>query len=330
MTSDKHTHEAALTTTQYTEVVGTSMTDEEDFKLQRDEFAAELHKYTDRKIVSYTFRNTSVLYNSLGIADNHTLDRLEAHIVTPRIESARTRLSFLESHKELCSFSTLRSIHKHLFQDLYPAVAGHPRHINIQKPFEGKPFRFPYFSDVNASAHAIFSEIWKDTRLIAPSSSEAFLDAFASYYVRLYNVHTFREGNTRTLGILFEEIAKRAGYSCHLLDMESLADKASHYQAIYSAMKQNDPTIFRDWLQQNSVLPSRENETASSIRSKSTPLSRSTISESWVDTLTASQFNARIDNLGLILSRTQRNTASFRMTEAEREADRTVKSLGLL
>lgn len=151
----------------------------------------------------------SVLRNKLDIRDAATLERIERRLVVQRIAEGAPGGSFDLDH--------LRSIHRHLFQDVYD-WAGELRTVEISKG--GSQFQFRRFIETG------MADIHK--RLVARNFlTELTATGFASEAGAIMGdvnyVHPFREGNGRVQLLYLEQLARQAG---HPLDLTKL-DKTS-------------------------------------------------------------------------------------------------------
>ncbi len=141
----------------------------------------------------YLYEGTDVLKNLLDIRDKEKLDEAEADYVTYRLkEIAQTPLS------GNYDFAHLLDMHKHIFQDIYE-WAGQQRKLNIYKEepvLGGLSIDYSDMFDIPKDSERILSEMrgkaWKE--MDAHEAALQFSDSLA----KLWKVHPFREGNTRT------------------------------------------------------------------------------------------------------------------------------------
>ncbi|GEK37345.1 Fic/DOC family protein [Enterococcus thailandicus] len=142
----------------------------------------------------YVIPGTDVLKNHLGITDKVLLDKAEADI---------TYLKLLDidawfEDKPL-NYETLLAIHEYIFGDLYP-WAGQLRTIDIFKEEEvlgGVSLRYGETSSLAEQIVAILDELnqvsWSEISL------EETIPLFSDLIAKLWLIHPFREGNTRTI-----------------------------------------------------------------------------------------------------------------------------------
>lgn len=106
-------------------------------------------------------------------------------------------------------FVELLLIHHQLFKDVYD-WAGKIRTVDIKKNTKGAEY-FLIVAKINDPASYIFGELAKESHLQGLSKEE-FVDRLAYFYDQLNYIHPFREGNGRAQRVLWNRIAKDAGY----------------------------------------------------------------------------------------------------------------------
>ena len=141
----------------------------------------------------YLYENSDVLKNKLDIRTQDELNDAEADYVVYRLKELAMNPLPGEYNSE-----HLLKMHHYIFQDLYE-WAGEPRIIAIYKEEDvlgGMSIEYSDPFDIVKDIHDIFSDMrekhWKvmDRR----QATVEFCDSLA----RLWKVHPFREGNTRT------------------------------------------------------------------------------------------------------------------------------------
>ncbi len=133
----------------------------------------------------YTYENSTVLVNKLGLRDQSALDDFEAEI-----SNARADEPLPEGELDFAHYCAVR---KHLFQDVRYDWAGIPRTVRISK--QGNPFCFP--EHVDAQASQLFSEL-KAAKFLEELPPAEFSTKAAHFLAELNAIHAFREGNGRT------------------------------------------------------------------------------------------------------------------------------------
>ena len=167
----------------------------------------------------YLYEDCSVLKNLLNIKNENELDLAES-------ELSRANMMLLYE-QGFCDFSAkgICSIHKYLFGDIYE-WAGKYRIINIQKREDILGGISVWYSnddtiddDLNSAWAKINDVDWQNL------SREDFAKKVARLFPALWQVHPFREGNTRTIVMLMTFFTEHYGY---YFDQELLARSAGY------------------------------------------------------------------------------------------------------
>ena len=154
----------------------------------------------------YLYPDSSVLQNKLGIQDEKALDIAEAEL-----SRANMMLLYEKGFSDFTS-NGLCSIHKELFGDVYE-WAGEYRKINIQKResiLAGKSVWYSNCTDIESD----LEKAWKKVNRInwKTLSKEEFAKKLSILFPAIWQVHPFREGNTRTIVMLITFFAEHYGY----------------------------------------------------------------------------------------------------------------------
>jgi len=167
----------------------------------------------------YLYDDVPVLRNTLSIKDEKTLDLIEA-------EQSRANMMLLyEQGFHDFSPAGLQTIHRFLFGDIYD-WAGKFRIINIEKREKLLAGRSVWYSNDEAIAddlEKVFLDIQKQKWNTL--SKESFVAAISRLFARLWQVHPFREGNTRTVVMMLTFFVEDQGY---FMDQELLAQCAGY------------------------------------------------------------------------------------------------------
>ena len=99
-----------------------------------------------------------------------------------------------------------RSIHRHLFQDVYD-WAGNPRTVRISK--DSSMFCFP--ENIESEATKLFAKL-RDDKFLNGLSPKDFSRKSAHFLAELNAIHAFREGNGRAQLSFFLLLADQAGH----------------------------------------------------------------------------------------------------------------------
>ena len=167
----------------------------------------------------YLYDDIAVLRNRLDIKDEKILDLIEA-------EQSRANMMLLyERGFDDFSAEGLCSIHQFLFGDIYD-WAGQFRIINIEKREKLLGGRSVWYSnddmiseELNAAFHSIQTIPWNTL------SKNAFVEALAKWFSKIWQIHPFREGNTRAVVMMLTFFVEFNG---HYMDQELLASAAGY------------------------------------------------------------------------------------------------------
>lgn len=167
----------------------------------------------------YLQENSNVLKNKLGITDETALDTAESMMV-------RTRMALLYN-SGFSDFSPtgVCKLHKTLFGDVYE-WAGKYREINIQKResiLAGKSVWYSNWDNIDKDLNSAWDKVnavnWKSL------THEDFAKGIAHLFPLIWQVHPFREGNTRTTVMLIALFVEYYGY---YFDYELMASSAGY------------------------------------------------------------------------------------------------------
>jgi cell filamentation protein len=168
----------------------------------------------------YVYEDVSVLKNLLGIKTADALERAEADITSIKlllVDGAVQSLSF--------GFLRLLAIHKHIFGDIFE-WAGTIRKIQIvkgERVLGGDTVRYSQPDVIEHDGAAVINELngvdW--SQLNAHETAVTFAKLIAA----LWQVHPFREGNTRTIITFATQFAEAHGFR---MDKTLLKDSAAY------------------------------------------------------------------------------------------------------
>ncbi len=167
----------------------------------------------------YLYDDIPVLRNRLDIRDEKTLDMIEAE------QSRQNMMLLYEQGFEDFTPEGLCKIHRALFGDIYDC-AGKYRIINIEKRERLLAGRSVWYSndvDIPQDLDDAFREIYKVRW--SQLSKEKFVHALARHFPKLWQIHPFREGNTRTVVMMMTFFVEYYGY---YMDQELLAASAGY------------------------------------------------------------------------------------------------------
>jgi len=168
----------------------------------------------------YIYDDVPVLKNLLGIKDADELERAEADITY-------LRLYEVDGAIQLTAFDFFRllAIHKHIFGDIYE-WAGTIRTIQMvkgERVLSGDTIRYALPDDIEYKSVAVLKKLnstnWK--MLGVHETAETFTKLIAA----LWQIHPFREGNTRTIITFATQFAEAHGFR---MDKTLLKDSAAY------------------------------------------------------------------------------------------------------
>lgn len=167
----------------------------------------------------YLIENSSVLKNLLGITNEDELDLAEAEL-----SRANMMLLYERGFSDFTSNGVCK-IHKTLFGDVYD-WAGEYRKINIRKREPILVGASVWYSNCNDIERDL-DKAWKELRKIEWNklSKEEFIKEITHKFPPLWQVHPFREGNTRTIVLLMTFFVEYYGY---YFDQELMAESAGY------------------------------------------------------------------------------------------------------
>lgn len=154
---------------------------------------------------SYCYEGTTVLKNIQDIHDQAALNAFEAAMTAQRSDEPLPSGQLSTAH--------YRTIHRHLFQDIY-SWAGRYRTVRIGKG--GNAFCYPEY--ITQEMKDLFADL-EQQQYFRNLSADDFVARAAHFVSTLNAIHPFREGNGRVQTTFLMLLAARAG---HLLDVEKL------------------------------------------------------------------------------------------------------------
>ncbi len=143
----------------------------------------------------YVYPNTNVLINKLNIKTPKELDDAENALVSLQIAY------LLINPLMITSVFDIKKVHKALFGDLYE-WAGENRKMNMYKEepiLGGLSVEYVDYRQIDASLTKLDQE-FKSVKWNSLSKKET-ISAIVSLISKLWRIHCFREGNTRTTTI---------------------------------------------------------------------------------------------------------------------------------
>lgn len=164
------------------------------------------HRFDTWESYFYPVPDDRTLRNLFDERDPDVLARLES------VEAAERQRELMAGEVAITrpyDADHLRTIHQHLFQDVYP-WAGEYRTVEIAKGV-GRSFAEAktgeidrYLSDVK---HLVDETEWPGL------DREAFAERAAAVFAYLNQAHPFREGNGRTAKVFMEQVAEQSRFT---------------------------------------------------------------------------------------------------------------------
>ena len=162
----------------------------------------------------YLIAGTDVLANKLGLKEQAALAKAEADLSFNRIRELKT--APVAGRFDL---KHLKAIHRYIFQDVY-AWAGQLRTIRMGKAeaaLGGRSIRYPdpqaRFPPDNLVARAEYAfDALAREQFLKGLSRAPFIEQFARHTTEIWEVHPFRDGNTRATLVFIQQVAREAGY----------------------------------------------------------------------------------------------------------------------
>jgi cell filamentation protein len=183
---------------------------------------------------SYCYPNSSILRNKLNIHDSEKLSEAERKLTALRIYTLQSK-----PIKGIFNLRYLQSIHKFIFQDIYP-WAGKLRTVNIAK---GNQFCNCMY--IESGSLPLFNELSNEHYLIG-TSTEKIPERLAYYLGEINVIHPFREGNGRTQRVFIQYLAQTAGYHVDFSNVsgqEMIEASAQAFNCDYRQMTEMFQTI---------------------------------------------------------------------------------------
>lgn len=168
----------------------------------------------------YLIPNSDVLKNKLGIHDRILLEKAEADITYLKLLDIDAWFENVPLNHE-----TFLDVHKYIFGDLYE-WAGQVRTIPIYKEevvLGGLSLNYGEVPSIHMQIKATIDEL--DQVTWSEISLEEMVPLFSDLIARLWLIHPFREGNTRTVMRFAGLFANAKGFP---LNSKFLRDHASY------------------------------------------------------------------------------------------------------
>lgn len=153
----------------------------------------------------YCYKGTNVLVNKMNIKDPVALEKYETSVIGLKLMALSKK--GITGKFDVSHFV---SIHKFLFEDIYP-FAGLFRTENIAKDY----FQFAEWEYIESELARLLTEL-KNENFLSHLSKEKFAERLAYYWAELNVLHPFREGNGRTTREFLRQLSLKNGYILNL------------------------------------------------------------------------------------------------------------------
>jgi len=155
----------------------------------------------------YLYEDVPVLKNKLNIKDSKALEKAESDITYVRLFDIDLAFS-----SDMFDYARLLAIHKYIFGDIYE-WAGTARKISITKGervLGGDTVRYSKPDDIEKDCGRVIKKL-NDTDWAVLSIDET-ADLFSKLIAEMWQVHPFREGNTRSVVTFATQFAEAHGF----------------------------------------------------------------------------------------------------------------------
>lgn len=171
----------------------------------------------------YLYPHTDILKNLAGIRDEKILSYMEAEYTSIRLAELVTQNS-----AGCFDFKALCDMHHYIFQDIYE-WAGQIRQINIEKAeavLGGISIEYSDHSDIEKDVASVLKDM--NQYLWQKATIETTAKVFSNYLARLWKIHPYREGNTRTVVTFCSQFMESKG---RYIDSELFKDNAQYMRS---------------------------------------------------------------------------------------------------
>jgi len=155
----------------------------------------------------YLYPDSETLINLFDERDEQKFEEIEANYTALRL-----RQLYDKPQMGVFDFKHLCRIHQFIFQDIF-YWAGQPRIINIEKAeiaLGGISVEYSDANDITKHATAVCEEMNNISWHLLHKDEKA--EQFSIYMAKLWKVHPFREGNTRTVITFCCDFAEEKGF----------------------------------------------------------------------------------------------------------------------
>ena len=170
----------------------------------------------------YVYEGTNVLINKLNIRDNYQLDEAEGVFVSIAMRS------IIEKPIVIKSLFDIHKIHQLLFEKLYD-WAGTDRKMNMYKNepvLNGLSVIYSDYKSIDSDLKKLDAQFktikWKELH------SKEKVESVVNIFSKLWRIHCFREGNTRTITLMMYLFMKQIGLK---VDVAFIGEHAKYFRS---------------------------------------------------------------------------------------------------
>lgn len=149
----------------------------------------------------YSYRNSLVLINKLGVRNSHELEMIETTLSSIRAADGVPQGDF--------SYDHLKSVHKHLYQDVYD-WAGEERKTSLTKHGSKDSIYQPH--QITPALNQTFKTL-EEQDFLKGKGHDQFSVGIADMVGSIDKAQPFRGGNEQVMQEFADQVASEAGYA---------------------------------------------------------------------------------------------------------------------
>ncbi|MBN6078464.1 Fic/DOC family protein [Aggregatibacter actinomycetemcomitans] len=223
---------------------------------KEDDLVSFVNVKEEDKWAAYFYPSTYNPQTGLGVMKNLKGLKDDDFLMLYENFSVASNLPKLNDLNKEISIQHLKDIHKTLFQEVY-SWAGEFRQVNMSKGNSA----FSDYRDIEKKLESVMQDF--NNLSSVKNDKAAFSDRLCQIYLKLNDIHAFREGNGRTQNTFIKHVCEQYDYS---LDLQKIMNdmrknsfdyyslfKDYHSTQDYSAIKKFlfDPNLVKNTQKQN-------------------------------------------------------------------------------
>ncbi|MCP4492572.1 MAG: hypothetical protein GY820_35490 [Gammaproteobacteria bacterium] len=178
----------------------------------------------------YLYPGTATLKNWFNERDPKALRECETLFSGLRIKEVIDSPDLVDKKMTLGpDFETMKKLHAYIFQDIYPSWGGETRSIAIgkaEKTLGGKSvvYAAPGDSDmaIGGKSRELFNKL-KNQEYFTGLDKAEFANKMTGFMSEMWQIHPFREGNTRVTMAICYQVSVNAGHALSLTFIDKMA-----------------------------------------------------------------------------------------------------------